>query len=108
MGAVAYSTQPRKHTFKIRKNMSELSSKLETDKNLNDTKYQQYPPAYNESLSESSAYPTLVLQHSPVIQQSVSAINGQKVHFGPYPLNVICHHCRSFVVTRTESEPSMT
>ena len=52
--AVAYFTRPRKHNFQIRKNMSELSSKRETGKNLYNTKYQQCSPSYNESLSETS------------------------------------------------------
>ena len=50
--AVAYFTHPRKHLRIRKKNMSELSSELETGKNLYNTKYQQCPPSYNESLSE--------------------------------------------------------
>jgi len=46
--------------------------------------------------------------YEPAYQPPQQTVIVQNVHFGPRPMTMICTQCQSQIVTRTESEPSVT
>merc|ERR1711935_1100765 len=45
---------------------------------------------------------------APAYQPPQQTVIVQNVHFGPRPMTMICTQCQSQIVTKTESEPSVT